>query len=210
MNNKKIAIFGIFLALMMCLFVYNSQAKLNWPPQLGKAYPDGIEYYDQSGAKVKMSDFKGQVLFIEFVGMNCPACQAFSGANKKDIGSFENNAVQTGLDSIEEYFRQYSGGLKLSDDRIFYIAVLLYDMKLGHPKADDARKWAEHFKFDKSKKQIVIVPIQDLRGNDSYNLIPGFQLVDKKLVLRSDSTGHKPRDNLYSKLLPMVRKLLEE
>ncbi len=139
---------GIFLTL-------NLQANEAWPPQLNKPYPDTTDYYDQTGKVMKMSDLKGQVLFIEYVGMNCTACQAFSGANKKGIGSYQNSGAQDGLQSIEEYFNSYSGGINLSDKRVTYIAVLLYDMKLGAPKSEDAKKWAEHFHFSKKKREYV-------------------------------------------------------
>ena len=34
-------------------------------------------------------------------------------------------------------------------------------------------------------------------------------LIDKDFVLRSDSSGHNPRDDLYRKLMPMVSSLLK-
>ncbi len=186
-------------------FVY---AKSFWPPELNKEFPD-VELVDQEGSKLRISDFKGSILLIEYVGMNCPACQAFSGANTK-IGPYQNNAVQKGVKAFEEFCPLYSSGVKLSDERITFIQILLYDMKLGAPTPEDARKWAEHFEFHKSDKKYVTVPTKDLRGKASYNLIPGFQLVDKNLVLRSDSTGHNPRQNLWDTLLPMLPRLLHD
>ena len=47
-------------------------------------------------------------------------------------------------------------------------------------------------------------------GDATYRMIPGFQLVDRDFVLRSDSTGHRPTHNLYTELLPMVGELLTE
>jgi hypothetical protein len=44
----------------------------------------------------------------------------------------------------------------------------------------------------------------------SRDLIPGFQMIDKHFILRSDSTGPSPADDLYSKLLPQIRMLLDE
>jgi hypothetical protein len=208
---KKIILSLFFvLGVIVSLTVYSKANNIVWPPQLNDMYPDSVEYYDQTGKIVKMSDFKGDVLFIEYVGMNCPACQAFSGANKKEIGSFENNAVQAGLQSIEEYFNVYVKGVKFSDKRMVYIAVLLYDLKLGVPTAADAKKWADHFKLQKNKKQYVLVPKKDMRSTASFDLIPGFQLVDKNFILRSDSTGHRPKEDLYQTLLPMVSKIIGE
>jgi len=198
--------------LVTFLFTFISSSlvypKSFWPPELNKEFPD-VELIDQNGSKLRISDFQGSVLLIEYIGMNCPACQAFSGANTK-IGPYQNNGVQKGLKSIKEYCPLYANGVSLTDDEITYIQILLYDMKLGSPGLEDAKKWAKHFRFDSAKREFVTVPTKDLRGNASYNLIPGFQLVDKNFVLRSDSTGHNPRHNLWKTLLPMVSKLMEE
>ena len=100
--------------------------------------------------------------------------------------------------------------MSLDDERIVFVQVLLYDLSLGAPTVDDAKRWAKHFRSGRSKGAVVLVPKKDLRGPGSYNLIPGFQLVDRNFVVRSDSTGHHPRHNLYTELLPAVRGLLEE
>jgi hypothetical protein len=49
-----------------------------------------------------------------------------------------------------------------------------------------------------------------LRNQASYVMVPGFQLVDRKFVLRWDATGHNPRHDLYRELLPEIPKLLRE
>ncbi len=41
-----------------------------------------------------------------------------------------------------------------------------------------------------------------------YNLIPGFQLIDRDFVLRYDASGHHPRDSLWDDLLPAIPRLL--
>ncbi len=56
----------------------------------------------------------------------------------------------------------------------------------------------------------VVFSERDLRGDASYNMIPGFQLIDRDSILRKDSTGHQPRHNLWKELLPEVRRLLDE
>jgi len=40
-------------------------------------------------------------------------------------------------------------------------------------------------------------------------MIPGFFLIDKDFILRSDSTGHRPKHNLYTQLLPELSVLLQ-
>lgn len=180
---------------------------VKWPPKLGEPYPD-LELTDQSGRRVRLSSFKGRVLLIEPVGMTCPACQAFSGAHR--YGSFEGVVPQQGLPSIEELFPRYTNGLSLSDERIVFAQLLLYNMSMGVPTLDDARRWAEHFKLARLKNHFVLAGAKELLGPASYNLIPGFQLVDRNFVMRADSTGHQPRHNLFTELLPMVPGLLEE
>ncbi|MFQ5960639.1 MAG: peroxiredoxin family protein [Candidatus Methylomirabilales bacterium] len=184
-----------------------TRAGVKWPPRVGEPYPD-LELFDQTGQKVRLSSFKGSVLLIEPVGMTCPACQAFAGAHRH--GSFEGVVPQHGLPSIEELFPRYTNGLSLDDDRIVLVQLLLYSMSMGAPSPDDARRWAEHFRMDRSKNFVVLAGTEGLLGPASYNMIPGFQLVDRNFILRADSTGHHPRHDLWRYLLPMVPQLLQE
>lgn len=177
-----------------------------WPPQIGEAYPD-LDLIDQDGKAFRLSELKGYVIIVEPVGMNCPACQAFSGAH--DVGAFENNPVQSGLSSFRKLLPAYAGGLRFPHKDIIFVQLLLYDMNLDPPAPDDAARWARHFGFEKANREIVAVSPQDLRSDASYNLIPGFQLIDRDFILRSDSTGHSPRDDLYRMLLPMVPEVLK-
>jgi hypothetical protein len=39
-------------------------------------------------------------------------------------------------------------------------------------------------------------------------MIPGYQLIDKSFVMRSDAGGHNPKNALYDHLLPMLKKML--
>lgn len=171
-----------------------------WPPVIDQPYPD-LELIDQNGRPFHLSDFKGKVIIVEPVGMNCAACQAFSGAH--EVGPFQNNPVQSGIPSFKELARTYAG-LKIPHRDIIFIQLLLYDMQLMAPLPVHAQVWAEHFGFHTNANEIVAVSPHDLRSFTSYNLIPGFQLIDKNFVLRSDSTGHNPHDDLYRMLLPMI------
>ena len=177
-----------------------------WPPRKGQLFPDEATYVDQDGNRMKLSRFKGKVLLVEYVGMNCPACQAFSGAHAR--GAYHGNPVQRGLQSIESYFPKYTGGLRLDDPRIVFIQILLYDMQLKAPRPADACQWAGHFDLRTARQEYVLVPVRDMRSQASFNLIPGFQLVDRSFRVRSDSTGHYPRDDLYRTLLPMVGQMV--
>jgi hypothetical protein len=183
------------------------RAPVTWPPRLGEAYPD-LVLVDQTGQPVRLSSFKGSVILIEPVGMNCPACQSFAGAHH--LGPYEGVAPQEGLPSIEELLPRYAQGLSLSDDRLVFVQLLLYSMTMGAPTPDDAREWARHFKADRARNHVVLAGTKELLGPASYNMIPGFQLVDRNFVLQVDSTGHQPRHDLFTELLPTVPRLLAE
>jgi len=183
------------------------RAAVQWPPRLGASYPD-LELVDQTGQRVRLSSFKGLVMLVEPVGMTCPACQAFSGAHL--FGSFGGIVPQQGLPSVGELFPRYANELSLSDNRIVLVQILLYGMSMDAPSPEDAKRWAEHFKMDRSKNRVVLAGTKDLLVQASYDMIPGFQLVDRNFILRADSTGHRPRHNLFHELLPMIPQLLQE
>lgn len=178
---------------------------LQWPPKLNQTYPK-LRLMDQTGQFVELASFRGKVLLIEPIGMTCPACQSFSGAQKR--GGYQGLSHQKDLQSIEEYLLLYGNGALLSD--VVFIQILLYNLEMKAPTAEEAQDWAKHFQMERTKNQIVLAGIPELLGKDSYKMIPGFQLVDKNFVLRSDSTGHQPKENLYTKLLPMIPELLKE
>ncbi len=104
----------------------------------------------------------------------------------------------------------YGGGLSVHDPRLVFVQVLLYGMSMEAPTVEDARKWADHFEMDRAQNRIVLVGTKELQNQASYDMIPGFQLIDKNFILRCDSTGHSPKENLYQTLLPMIPRLLAE
>ncbi len=175
-----------------------------WPPLVGQRYPD-LELIDPDGGRFRLSQLRGKVIIVEPTGMNCPACQAFSGAHK--YGAYENNPVQDYVQSFQEVFPRYAGGKRLPSRDIIFVQLLLYDMKLGHPSVQDAQKWAKHFNIYRVPNYYVAVAARDLRGEASFNMIPGFHLIDRTFVLRADSTGHHPKNDLYRELIPMAAKL---
>ena len=191
--------------LVSCDQPATAESRVDWPPQLDERYPD-LELIDQTGQTVRLSDFAGSVILVEYIGMTCSACQAFAGAH--DVGSFEGVRPQVGVGSIEGYAPQY-GGVSLDDPRIVFVQILLYSMSMGAPTPQDARRWAEHFGMSRADREIVLAGTQELLGKASFDLIPGFQLIDRNFMLRSDSTGHRPQDNLYTELLPRIPELLK-
>lgn len=204
----------IIIAFFMMLLFYGISSITNttartitahkpnpWPPTLDQPYPD-LELIDQNGETFKLSYLKGKVIIIEPIGMNCPSCQAYSGAH--DYGAFKNNPIESYSASFRKIFPIYAKGLKLPSKDIIFVQLLLYNMGMGQPTAEDAHEWAQHFQLYRKHNHFVAVSPHDLRGPESYNLIPGFQLIDRNFVLRIDSTGHHPEHGLYKHLIPMT------
>ena len=177
-----------------------------WPPRVGEPYPD-LQLVDQTGRPTSLASLKGRVLLVEMIGMTCPACQGFSGA--KERGTFGGIDSDGGLPSIDDLLVQYARGATLNDDLVL-VQILLFDLKMGPPTADDARAWAAHFHRDAAKHQYVLAGGPALHNQASYVMVPGFQLVDRRFVLRWDATGHTPRHNLYTELLPAIPAILQE
>jgi len=183
----------------------SSEAPSVWPPRLGEPYPD-LHLVDQSGQVRALSSFKGRLLLVEMVGMTCPACQGFSGAER--LGTFGGIGSDGGLPAIDELIPQYARDVTFPNDDIVFVQILLFDMQMGPPTADDAKAWATHFHREVAKHQYVLAGGPALHNQASYVLVPGFQLVDREFVLRWDATGHSPRHNLYRDLLPAIPDLL--
>jgi hypothetical protein len=179
---------------------------LRWPPAVNEPYPD-LQLIDQDGRRTSLFEFSGKVVLIEPVGMPCRACIAFAGGHQR--GPFDGVAPQRDLKSIEHYAREYAR-VDLNDERLVVIQILFYDNDLAAPTAADARRWAEHFRMDRSQDRVVLAAEPYLLGPATHAMIPGFQLLDRDLVLRYDSTGHHPRHDLYRDLLPAIRTLLDE
>ncbi|HRX79276.1 MAG: hypothetical protein H6821_02250 [Planctomycetaceae bacterium] len=177
-----------------------------WPPEKNRTYPD-LELLDQDGNVTRLSDFKGKVILIEPIGIPCQACVAFSGGH--EFGAFEGIEPQADLESIEFYAKQY-GHVRLDDYRIVRVQLLLFNQDMQAPTQAEAKAWADHFRMRQAGKEIVLVGTASMATKASRDLIPGFQLIDKHFILRADSTGQTPADDLYTKLLPQIRKLIDE
>ena len=78
----------------------------SWPPRLGQKFPD-LQRIDHTGRESQLSELTGQVILVEPMGMNCPACNAFSGAHEK--GGYKGLRPQQGLQSIENICRHTPG-----------------------------------------------------------------------------------------------------
>ena len=175
----------------------------NWPPKLGRPFPE-LVLIDQTGNPFRMSDLKGKVIFIEYAAISCQGCQAFAGGH--ELGTFGGFRAQAGLESIERYAKRYAG-VELGSEDVVFVQILLYGKGRQHPTADEVRGWAKHFEMDRDQNRIVLGADASMIGPASYAMIPGFQLVDRQYILRSDSCGHRPKDDLYRDLLPLLGRL---
>lgn len=177
-----------------------SKSKLVWPPVLNSSYPD-VEMQTVSGKKIKLSSFTGKVILVEPIGMSCPACQAFVGGDKK--GGLNGVVPSGGLPSMDTLLTQQ--GISPQDPRLVRVQMLLYGPTLGAPTLQEAQAWANHFGFGKRPNEVLMFADSSFQNAGSYNMIPGFQLIDRNFILRSDSSGHNPKNNLYNELMPMLK-----
>ncbi|MGI9428289.1 MAG: peroxiredoxin family protein [Bythopirellula sp.] len=177
-----------------------------WPPVVGQVYPD-LQLIDQTGRRTALSEFRGKVILLEPVGVPCPACIAFAGGQER--GAYRGVSPQRDLQSVHHYARRY-GQVDLDRDDVVLVQVLFYGQSMSAPTPAEARDWAEHFGMDRRKNRVVLAAEPYLLSNETREMIPGFQLIDKAGVLRYDSAGHSPLHNLYTELLPSIRQLCRE
>ncbi len=181
-----------------------------WPPVKGEPYPD-LALEDHEGRTVRLSGLRGKVLVIEPIGIACPACNAFAGAEAR--GGFRGAGVQTGLGSIDEHLSRWASTSLGVEPDLVLVQLLLFDTSssVGNPPtAEDAREWAEHFRLDQRKNVIVLRGTRALANGGGYAMVPGFQVVDRKGVLRFDGSGHSPADDPYRAVLGSIPDLLRE
>ena len=57
-------------------------------------------------------------------------------------------------------------------------------------------------------QSVLLTGGEALANQASFNMIPGFLLLDKDLTVLFDSTGHSPRHGLWQDLLPAAKELL--
>ncbi len=175
-----------------------------WPPKIGQEFPD-LYLHTNKGGKQRLSEFKGKIIIIEPVGMTCPACNAFNGGNQ--VGGYQGVQPQQGVPSLEEILQEKD--IDISDPRLILVHLLLYNMKMQAPTPKDVSSWAEHFGWQEHDNVYVMAGDKRYINKASYKMIPGFYLIDKDFILRSDATGHRPQHGLWDHLLPLVPKLLE-
>ena len=180
-----------------------------WPPKMNKIYPN-LELYDQMGKKFTLSSLSGKVIIMEYIDISSPESQAQSGSAK--MGAYYgsktkeiNTQVEIFGDVIE---RSTNGAFRLPNDNVLELKIIIYGPEGSAGSRDDAQNWAEHFNLQQSDNVIVAVPSNDLRSKATQSIVSGFQLIDKNMMLRVDSSGAEPKHNLGMTLAPLVPKLI--
>jgi len=174
----------------------------SWPPKIGEKYPD-LALLDHKGQQMRMSSFEGKLIIVEPVGIRWPKEELQGESVKRPRSSWE------GIKEFKQYLTR-TRQILLPDDNIVYIQIVLFDANLNHPSLRDIQNWVQRYDFRQSRGEYVFITDEDLSGPVSYSLVPGFQLIDKDLILRADSTGENPQDDLFEVLVPLINELRAE
>jgi hypothetical protein len=176
-------------------------ADIQWPPKLGAEYPD-LVLRDLSGNEVHLDRYRGVPLLLEPIGMSCKGCMAFAGGHH--VGGFRGMKPQPELKSFKEYLRRFGGGTRLDDGSIESVQILFYgpDGRTA-PTLEEANEWAQQY-CRYSPTTTVLFADQAMIRPGTKAMIPGFQLIDRNFVLRSDA-GNPPKEDVFRTLIPMMR-----
>lgn len=186
----------------------NENLPASWPAKMNAPYPE-IVLFDQKGESFKLSSLSGKVVILEYIDINSPISQAQSGAgllgaygSVSDIDKFALPFTDVLHDTLGDEF-VYPG-----NEDIIEVKIIVYGEAGGPGSRDEAQNWASHFGLTREQNIIVAVARNDIRGKESDTLIGGYQLLDKNMLLRVDSSGPMPKHNLSMTLVPLVPKLL--
>ena len=58
-----------------------------WPPRVGERYPN-LRLLNSLGERIALESLAGKIILVEPIGMDCPACNAFAGANRRGSSGF--------------------------------------------------------------------------------------------------------------------------
>jgi len=116
---------------------------------------------------------------------------------------------QAGVPELESLLRSYSQTNLNTTSDLRVIEIIYFNMSNMPPSPSDIREWTRHFHLHERNILVLGAPAE-LVDEDAKSLIPGFQLLDRNLVLIADSTGSSPKADLYKGLLPRIPQLLRE
>lgn len=177
------------------------QLPAGWPPTLDAPYPD-MELTDQDSLVFKLSDFKGKVIVLIPINMSSAHSQALENAFL--FGTYRGAPIAKDVVALDEEIKKNAPSLTLPHDDLIFIHLIFHDLSDMFPSIGDAELWADHFQKRKSENHIVAVPNQRIPDYATNALIPGVQLIDRRFILRADSTGVSPKTRLREVLVPMI------
>ncbi len=87
-------IYKSIVKTILLLALSNSSEKLFSQVMVGELAPE-FEYTDTNGKTHKLSDYKGNVVFLALIGYGCPFCRAEAPSTESDIWQvFKNDSFQ--------------------------------------------------------------------------------------------------------------------
>ncbi len=177
--------------------VRSSQAAGNWPPELNVPFPQMI-FLTAGLQKRSLDEFRGRVVLIEYVSMASGVTQALAGSTQR--GPYGAVPLRTDFKPFESYFPSYSGGIPAGD--IVMVQILMLDHRSQSVTPEAATAWIRHFDLE-ARGRVVLIGSSALFRNGGSSLVGGFQLLDKKLVVRADATGDRAR-TVFTELFPLL------
>lgn len=176
----------------------------DWPPSVGRGFPE-ISLTDHAGEPFSMIKLRGRPVLVELGAMTCVGCEALSGAAK--YGGFGGMRVSPEYGSLEEYARTY-GGVNLFGGEVAFVQIIAYNLSLNPPTPSQLADWRRHFHLNEHPEAYVVGGGAALASGVTYRMIPGVLLLDREGIVRVDSTGDTPKQDLFRELLPELGRMV--
>ncbi|MEI8133602.1 MAG: thioredoxin family protein [bacterium] len=146
--------------LIVLLLVITSTAIVNaTPPEIGKPAP-GFSLHDVNGKMVKLSDFKGKLVVLEWINEGCPFVK----------GHYENGHIP----SMQQFYSAMG-----------VVWLTINSTRPDHPEAFNAEKSKEYLKTWHSKATFNLMDEERTVGHlYDAKTTPHFFVIDAKGILR--------------------------
>jgi hypothetical protein len=134
--------------------------------------------------------------------MGSSVTQAFAGANER--GGYGYVPLNKNYKSLEQYFPEYAGGVHANS--INLVQIVMANERGESPTAAEVATWSQFFELETRRGRIVLVGSPVLLNRRGFEIVGGFQLLDKHLVVRADATRERSK-TLFSKLFPLIARV---
>lgn len=178
--------------------VYQAQDQASWPPQIGQQFPV-MPMLSPTLEKRMTDSLRGRVTLIEYASMRSPATQALAGSGER--GPYGAVNTYASLKVLESYFPTYSAGVQAGE--VNRVQILMVDLRSQIVSPALAKAWSDHFELETKHGRIVLIASAALLQGSGSELIGGFQLLDKNMIVRGDATGARSK-TLFSGLFPLM------